>query len=514
MATKAAAPQASATFPRVNETPVLAKTATIAPWAANAHQARSPICSIRRHHTPVHHPSSRLTPYVSSIVPLYSTSPTPRAVNADEARRGPVAPAARSNVSALRALGELLPLRDRWRAELARMARVKDGACAKEEVRAKEEEAPQEYSRQAPVAVNDLAFAQDFDHVPAAIRALPYVEVAPPSPVLQLSAVTNSPARADASIITSHSPALSVALPALCPVQVESYSVAVDGMDCDERPAVLEPVPISVDDVLMNADSFSSPEECMSNTPSLSPPSPSSPSSTPLVTPPAVFSLGDFFDVMVTSCEDNELVGSLRACTLSCLYPMLPPMDVGPDAPVAEVTLSLSGCSLTDAAVLAEMDVDEDAMVVCGDDESSPVFLAMDIDDADQEDTQIIYSDDSSLAAPSSLSGMLPSIRSRSRLVKRHKRQCARVEMPSDFSSAPTPKPKLFALRLVEKYAGLGLDRPGVVFRVKLDVEVMKVKRDLSGKIGEGIFGGVGEFFSPDAVEETRPVLVLQAING
>ncbi|KDQ16004.1 hypothetical protein BOTBODRAFT_265601 [Botryobasidium botryosum FD-172 SS1] len=477
---KAAALQAPISFPRVNEAPVLVKIATTAPRAANiTHQARSP-ASIRCDQAPIYAPSSCFAPLASSIAPRYSISLALRTVDADKARRGPVVPAARSRSSAPRTLGEVeLPLRERQMAELKRRARVKDEARAQEEARAKEEGTAQEYSRQAPVAVNGPAIAQDIDHAPAAIRAPPYAEVTRPSPVLvQPSAAINSAAEADVSVTASHSPALSAAPPALCPVVLEPYSVATDHMECDERPVALEPLPMSVDDVLMDVDSSTSPEECM-DTPSLLSPSPSpSPSSMPPITPPAVFPRGDFFDVMVTSCEDDDLVNSLRACTLSCLHPMLPPMDVEPDAPVAEVTLSLSECSLADAAVLAEMDVDEDVMVVCGDDQSSPVFLAMDIDDADQEDTQIIYSDDNSRAAPSSFSGMLPSIRSRSRLVKRHKRQCARVDIPSDFSAAPTPQPKLFVLRLVEKYADLGLDRPGVVFRVKLDVGVRKIEKD------------------------------------
>ncbi|KDQ16014.1 hypothetical protein BOTBODRAFT_173302 [Botryobasidium botryosum FD-172 SS1] len=478
---KAAAPQAPISFPRVNEAPVLVKTPTTAPWVANiTHQARSP-ASIRRYQAPIYAPSSRFAPLAGSTAPRYGMSPAPRTVDADKARRGPVAPVARSNADALKALGqfELLPLRERRMAESARRARVEEEArvneeaCAKEEARVKEEEVTRKRSRQLSVVVNDPALAQDVGHAPAAIRAPPYAEVTRPSPVLQPSAAIDG-TQADVS-----SPALSAASLALCPALLEPYSIATDDMECDERPVAPEPIPVSTDDVLMDIDPFTSPEECVEDTPSLLSPGPSpSPSSMPPITPPAVFPRGDFFDVMITSCEDDELVNSLRACTLSCLHPMLPPMDVEPDAPVAEVTLSLSECSLVDAAVLAEMDVDEDAMVVCGDDESSPVFLVVGIDDADQEDTQVIDSDDSSPAVPSSVGSMHPSTGPRSRLVKRHKRRCARVDIPSDFSAVPTPKPKLVLLRLVEKYADLGLDKPGVVFRVKLDVGVRKVERD------------------------------------
>ncbi|KDQ20270.1 hypothetical protein BOTBODRAFT_632815 [Botryobasidium botryosum FD-172 SS1] len=332
------APQPPVSFARVEKAHVFTKTA-VASWAADKHQPSAPTYPVRYHQAPIHAPSSRFAPLTSSIMPPHRASPTPRTVDADKTRRGPVVPSARSGTSAARALGEV-ELRPRREARQLRMVKMASEARVEGEAQVKEE-ATQEHARQVPVAVNDPIGAHDVDLVPVAIYASPRVELAPSSPVLQSSAATD--AQADVSTVTRHNPALfpvheETSAPLAPCFHVVPYSTVVDDMECDERPPAPEPMSISVDDVAMSVDYPSPSEEYMDEMLSLP-------------------------GVMITSCEDDELVGSLRACSLSCLSPMLPPMDVEPDAPVAEVTFSLSKCSLSDTYVLSEMDVDEDDMV-------------------------------------------------------------------------------------------------------------------------------------------------------
>ncbi|KDQ16016.1 hypothetical protein BOTBODRAFT_265969 [Botryobasidium botryosum FD-172 SS1] len=151
-----------------------------------------------------------------------------------------------------------------------------------------------------------------------------------------------------------------------------------------------------------------------------------------------------------------------------CASPTLLSLDAEFPA-LDEVAAALSACSPTghlsmmkwmdasgDISMEGDNDNDNDSMlgssllaVAC----PAPAFPPMDVDAAGDTDVDC----DESPALQVVISSLFGSRGHLSRLVKRHQRTRARVGHPP-HDSMPPPKPNIMVLRLVNKYADLGID--------------------------------------------------------
>ncbi|KDQ16038.1 hypothetical protein BOTBODRAFT_173320 [Botryobasidium botryosum FD-172 SS1] len=303
-----------------------------------------------------------------------------------------------------------------------------------------------------------------------------------------LAPVSIIPSPLSATAHAPHAPSPLVAAPS--PAAVND----AEDMDWDSCPLQPEPEHAQVEDVSMD-DDFSGPSgEPMDDTPFFT----SAFSSSPATSSP-VFPAVDFVDVIVTCAEEDaaDITRSLRASSLSdaeCTSPALPSMDAEFPA-LDEVAAALSACSLVEHFGMEWMDDNGDVAMEGDDDDndngtedgmpsgsllevacSAPAFPPMDVDVAGDMGAECDNLPAREVAIPSRLFGSRGHV---SHLVKRHQRTRARVEhAPHD--STPLPKPNVTVLRLVNKYADLGIDVEGVMFRVQLDIglgKVVKVSR-------------------------------------
>ncbi|KDQ12549.1 hypothetical protein BOTBODRAFT_34284 [Botryobasidium botryosum FD-172 SS1] len=313
-------------------------------------------------------------------------------------------------------------------------------------------------------------------------------QVAPSSPSSQASprCDTSVPESASTWAAAVHAARNDVcASPAPCPLVVASSLAAADdtAMDWDYSP--LEPEPASTHDVAMD-DTLCPSDEPMDDALS----STFASSSSPPTTPSPIFPAISFFDVIVTSAEEDNIniVRLLRACSLSGAEhasPALPVPSMEAEFPAVDaVAGALSACALTERLDQTGVDANGDVDMASDDNSDdemlgySPLEVARPIPafpstDVDVPEDMEVDCDDLP-AFKTALFSILGSGRRVSRLVKRHQRTRTRVEHPP-HDSTPPPKPNVTILRLVDKYADFGINVEGVMFRVQLDIGLGKV---------------------------------------
>ncbi|KDQ10428.1 hypothetical protein BOTBODRAFT_178264 [Botryobasidium botryosum FD-172 SS1] len=342
-----------------------------------------------------------------------------------------------------------------------------DERCVRADARVfAEGEAKREYVRQVEgqrrVAVSERRTDTQCLLTPQVAPLLPSPQSSPPCDTSTLdNAYTWAAAVQAASddVCTSFAPCSFVVAPS------PAITNGTEAMEWDNHP--LEPEHSATEDIIMDDDSLCSSDEPMNDAPS------------------PVFPALNFIDVIVTSVEEDS-AHIIRACSLSgaeCASSALPSMDTEFPA-VDEVAAALSACSLAERfdqmgmdtsgdVAMAGDDDDDDSMLGCSLlDVACPAHTLPLMDVSIAEDMDVDYDDFPALKT--ALSSLLGSGRRVSRLVKRHQRTRTRVEHPP-HDSTPAPKPNVTVLRLVNKYADLGIDAEGVMFRVQLDVGLAKV---------------------------------------
>ncbi|KDQ10849.1 hypothetical protein BOTBODRAFT_177744 [Botryobasidium botryosum FD-172 SS1] len=338
--------------------------------------------------------------------------------------------------------------------------------CARTDARVvAEEKAEREQARrigiQGRATVNEI--------VAASITS----QVAPSFPVSQALPPCDTPVSESASTWapTTHAASGDVyPSSASCPLVVASSLAAANdtAMDWDYSP--LEPELASTDDVAMDDDTLCPSDEPMDDVLS----STFASSSSPPTTPSPIFPAINFFDVIVTSAEEDniDLIRLLRACSLSGAEhasPVLPVPSMDAEFPAVDaVAAALSACALTERLNQTGMDANGDVDMASGDDNDDETSMDVDVPEDMEVDCDDLF------ALKTVLSSVPSSGRRVSRLVKRHQRTRTRVEHPP-HDSTPPPKPNVTILRLVDKYADFGIDVEGVMFRVQLDVGLGKV---------------------------------------
>ncbi|KDQ10796.1 hypothetical protein BOTBODRAFT_190264 [Botryobasidium botryosum FD-172 SS1] len=342
--------------------------------------------------------------------------------------------------------------------------------CARTDARIiAEEEAEREQARQIGIqgraAVNEI--------VAADIQRSLTSQVTPSSPSSQAlpPCDTSVPESAFTWAAAVHAARNDIcASPAPCPLVVASSFAAADDTAMDWDSSLLEPELASTDDVVMDDDTLCPSDEPMDDV--LSPTSASS--SSPPATRSPIFSAISFFDVIVTSAEEDNIniVRLLRACSLSGAEhasPVLPASSMDAEFPALDaVAATLSACTLAEHLDPTEVDANGDIDMANDNDNDDEMSMDVDV----PEDMEVDCDDLPAFGTV--LSSILGSGRRVSRLVKRHQRTRTRVEHPP-HDSTPPPKPNVTTLRLVDKYADFGINVEGVMFRVQLDVGLGKV---------------------------------------